>query len=195
METRTTPPFAKITISRSCTSARAYNVTSWLAGRSMWVRSNPSDSSSARQAEEYHDMISFAGQLYRLGRSCSSLSVFPIAEPGGKPHLGMVSECRLQLIECHVDPSGIDLRAPRALVPRRTRELADHRHQCCPRSGCSGSTRPAFFSSTADSWAARRASAWCSSKSTGSSSASAGCDGQRAAALGATVSSRIDSSN
>ena len=80
----------------------------------------------AWQPKEYQHMISSACQLHCFLQQLLVVVGSPNAETSGKPHLRSAGKCRLQLLQCHVDSGGIDLRAAGALEPRRTREFADH---------------------------------------------------------------------
>jgi hypothetical protein len=71
-------------------------------------------------------MISSACQLDCLLQQLLVVVGRANAETGRKAHLCKPSKGRLQLLQCHVDPGGIDLRAASTLESRGTGELTDH---------------------------------------------------------------------
>ena len=133
----------------------------------MWVRSKPSDSSAAGSPmHACTTRVGRAGDL-RLGLARAGAGVVvgvADAVAGGERDLAVAGA---QLVEQHVEPGRVDLGGAGALVAGGTGELADHREAWRRRR--SGRT-PSLLSSTTDSAAASRASAWCASASNVSSS-------------------------
>jgi hypothetical protein len=112
------------------------------------------------QAEEDDDRAGPAGEGDGLGGQVLVAVGGADAEPGGVGHLHPGRDGGPELVQGHVDPGGVDLRAAGPLIAGGTGELADDRDDV---SG--GRAAASFFNSTAHSAAVARARAWWASTS------------------------------
>ena len=180
---RTAEPLASTTTIGGLTAARRASSAVWLAGRSMWVRSKPSDSRLAGSPRKATTTSARPASGTASSASAASSSSASMPKPAAYATVDPVRQRRRRSASSGTSTRvGLHLRAAGALVARASRELADDGDHVAG-AGEAGAV-PSLLSSTMQSAAALRARAWCASSST------RGGAGVRLACLSTSCSTR-----